>query len=137
VESKGLLYFVMSSARVLSDLSDVSFTAWLLTFAVEEEGFGHSLAMCPAPPQKRQILLTKQWIRSAGVSFLSLLSLLPRSDVLLLEFWEDKPVLHGADCFLSWFDGEVCGQMRDVWSLAESIPLKGLGSQTFKWEPSP
>jgi len=122
---------------VLLDSLDFSFAVQLLAFAVEEEGFGHSLAMCPMPPQKRQRLLAKRWIRSAGVSFPSLPSLLPKFDVFLLELREDKLVFCGADCFLSWFDGEVCGRMRDVRSLAESIPLKGLGGRTFEWEPSP
>ena len=122
---------------MLLDSSDFSFTAQLLAFAAEEEGFGHSLAMCPTPPQKRQRLLAKRRIYSAGVSFLSLPSLLPKSDVLLSDFHEDKLVSCGADCFLSRFDGEVCGRMRDVQSLAESVPLKGLGGRTFKWEPTP
>src|SRR5882762_8816347 len=84
-----LFYFVKSEAGVLSDLSDVSFAAQLLAFAAEEEGFGHSLAMCPTPPQKRQRLLVKRRIRSAGVSFPSLPSLLPMSNVLLLEVRAD------------------------------------------------
>jgi len=132
-----LLYFVKSSAGALSDSSDVSFAAQLLAFAAEEEGFGHSLAMCPTPPQKRQRLLAKRRIRSAGVSFPSLPSLLPMSDVLLSELRADKPVLRGADCFVSCFDGEVFGRMRDVWSLAEFVPSKGLGDRTFEREPSP
>ena len=59
------------------------------------------------------------------------------SDVLLSELRVDKPVLHGVYFFVYWFDGEVFGWMRDVWSLAEFVPSKGLGDRTFKREPSP
>jgi hypothetical protein len=81
--------------------------------------------------------LAKRQIRSTGVSFPSLPSLLPMSDVLLSELRVDKPVLHGVYFFVYWFDGEVFGWMRDVWSLAEFVPSKGLGDRTFEQEPSP
>jgi hypothetical protein len=117
---------------VLLDSLDFSFAAQLLAFVAEEEGFGHSLAMCPMPPQKRQRLLVKRWICSAGVSFPSLPSLLPKFDVFLLELREDKLVFCGADCFLSWFDGEVCGYE----SLNDNLKLVLL-TRVSMWKSDP
>ena len=83
---KAAFYFFESSAEVpsaLSDLSDFPFAARPLAFAAEEEDFGHSLAECPTPPQKRQRLLANRRACSAAVSLPSLPSLSPKSDFFL------------------------------------------------------
>src|ERR1700683_4737134 len=79
-------YFFESSAEVPSDLSDLPFAARPLAFMAEEEDFGHSLAVCPNPPQKRQRLLVNLWARSAAVSLPSFPSLSLKSDTFLSEF---------------------------------------------------
>jgi hypothetical protein len=66
-------------------LLDFAFAAWPLAFAAEEEDLGHSLAVCPTPPQKRQRLLVKQQAHSALVNLPSFPILSPKSDVFLSE----------------------------------------------------
>jgi hypothetical protein len=75
----------------LSDLSDFPFAAWPLAFVAEEEDFGHSLVVCPTPPQKRQRLLANWQAHSTVVSLPSLPSLSPNSDFFLSELWVDEP----------------------------------------------
>src|ERR1700685_1635886 len=83
-ESERLLSILFESLAEgpsdLLDLSDFPFAAWPLAFIAEKEYFGHSLAVCPTPPQKRQRLLVNQQAHSAAVSLLSLPSLSPKSD---------------------------------------------------------
>src|ERR1700691_551560 len=80
---KAAFYFFESSAEVPSDLSDFPFAVWPLAFVAEEEDFGHSLAVCPTPPQKRKRLLANQQAHSTAVSLPSLPSLSPKSDFFL------------------------------------------------------
>ena len=111
---KAAFYFFESSAEApsdLLDLLDVPFTMQPLAFAAEEVDFGHSLAVCPTPPQKRQRLFANRWAHSSAVSLPSLPSLLPRSDVLLLEFCVEEPDSCGTNGFFDlswvfWFDEE-------------------------------
>ena len=111
---KAAFYFFESSAKAPSDLLgllDVPFTTWPLAFAAEEEDFGHSLAVCPTPPQKRQRLFANRQARSSVVSLLSLPSLLPRSNVLLLELLVEELDSRGTNGFFDlswvfWFDEE-------------------------------
>src|ERR1700720_2090088 len=60
-------------------LSDLVCAARALAFVAEEEDLGHSLVVCPTPPQNRQRLFLNRHVRLACVSFPSLLSLLERS----------------------------------------------------------
>ena len=50
-------------------LSDLVCAARALAFITEEEDLGHSLAVCPTPPQNRQRLLLHWCVCSACVSF--------------------------------------------------------------------
>ena len=79
-------YFFESSAGGVSDLSDFPFAAQPLALEAEEEDFGHSLAVCPTPPQKRQRLFVKRRARFTTVSLLSFPILSSRSDFFFLEF---------------------------------------------------
>ena len=79
-------YFFESSAGGVSDLSDFPFAARPLAFEAEEEDFGHSLAVCPTPPQKRQRLFAKWRARSATVSLPSFPILSSKSDFFFSEF---------------------------------------------------
>src|ERR1700677_4261657 len=82
---RAALYFFKSSAKVPLDLSDLPFAMRPLAFVAEEEDFGHSLVVCPNPPQKRQRLLANLWDRSAAVSLPSFPSLSLKSDTFLSE----------------------------------------------------
>src|SRR6202050_44700 len=82
---RAALYFFKSSAEVPSDLSDLPFAARPFAFMAEEEDFGHSLAVCPNPPQKRQRLLVNLQDRSVAVSLPSFSSLSLKSETFLLE----------------------------------------------------
>ena len=72
-------------------LSDLVCAARALAFIAEEEDLGHSLAVCPTPPQNRQRLLLNRHARSAGVSFPSLLSLLERLGFFFSELLDQLP----------------------------------------------
>src|SRR6202040_1460067 len=78
-------------------LSDLVCTARALAFIAEEEDLGHSLAVCPTPPQNRQRLLLNRHVRSACVSFPSLPSLSERSGFFFSEFLNEPP------WFEDWF----------------------------------
>src|ERR1700723_2642078 len=88
-ESTKALKIVVSSAT--GALSDLVCAAGALAFVTEEEDLGHSLAVCPTPPQNRQRLLLNQHVHSACVSFLSLLSLSERSGFFFLELLDELP----------------------------------------------
>ena len=79
------------------------FTALPLAFAEEEEVCGHSLTVCPTPPQKRRKLFANWHARSAAVSLPSFPILLFRNNVFLSVFWDD--------------DLESCGTNSCFWCL--------------------
>ena len=72
---------------MLSDLVlGWAFTALPLAFAVEDDVCGHSLTVCPTPPQKKHKLFAKQHACSVVVNlpFFPILSF--GSDIFLLVF---------------------------------------------------
>ena len=74
-----VLYFFKSSGA--ADDPSLALAARAFALGVEEF-FGHSLALCPAPPQNVQRLLANQRACSSEVSLLSFPSLLERSGFL-------------------------------------------------------
>ena len=74
------LYFFESS-RVVDDAS-LALAARAFALEAEEVFFGHSLALCPVPPQNMQRLLANQRARSSEVSLPSFPILLERSGFL-------------------------------------------------------
>ena len=72
-------------------LSDLVCAARALAFVAEEEDLGHSLAVCPTPPQNRQRLLLNQHVRSACMSFPSLPSLSERLGFFFSELLDELP----------------------------------------------
>src|ERR1700723_935298 len=88
VQKAASAFFVSSATGALSDLVCV---AQALAFVVEEEDLGHSLAVCPTPPQNRQRLLLNRHVRSACVSFPSLPSLSERLGFFFLELLNELP----------------------------------------------
>jgi hypothetical protein len=91
-----------------SDFVSMVLAAWPLD--AEDKDFGHSLAIWPVCPQKRQRSLSYQHFRSCCISFPSFLSLLDKSGV----FFDDWPELccfcpeeDGAVDFLSEVEGAV------------------------------
>src|SRR5882724_8486819 len=53
---KAAFYFFESSAGAGSGLLDFVLAARPLAFAADDEDFGRSLAVCPTPPQNRQVV---------------------------------------------------------------------------------
>src|ERR1700723_729781 len=85
VESKRLLkLFCVFSDGCTVRLS-LRCTTRALAFVADEEDLGHSLAVCPTPPQNRQVLLLNWHVHSACVSFPSLPSLSERSGFFFSE----------------------------------------------------
>ena len=73
---RAAVYFFESSDLLL-DFSAAAERA--LAFEAEEEDFGQSFAVCPAPPQNRHRLRVNRRVRSSAVSLPSLPSLFVRS----------------------------------------------------------
>ena len=64
------------------DNPSLALVAQAFSLEAEEVFFGHSLTLCPAPPQNMQRLLVNWWVHSSEVSLPSFLSLLERSGFL-------------------------------------------------------
>ena len=56
--TRAALYFFESSGA--ADDASLALAAWAFALEVEEVFFGHSLALCPVPPQNMQRLLVNQ-----------------------------------------------------------------------------
>ena len=112
------LYFFESSGAV--DNPFLALAAW--AFALEvEEFFGHSLTLCPTPPQNMQRLLVNQWAHSLEVSLPSFLSLLERLGFL---FCLDEPDKLGLGLLL---DEEEADLLSEGWFLdADNAELADL-----------
>ena len=74
------LYFFESSGVV--DDASLALAARAFALEAEEVFFGHSLALCPVPPQNMQRLLANRRAHSSEVSLPSFPSLLERSGFL-------------------------------------------------------
>ena len=116
-EIKRLLsIFFASSAGVLSDLVlGWAFTALPLAFVAEEEVRGHSLTVCPTPPQNKHKLFVKRRAHSVMVSLPSFPILSFRSDVFLSEFWEDDPGSCGTNGFFWCLFWLLFKEEEDCW----------------------
>ena len=79
VTGAALYFFELS--RVVDDAS-LALAARAFALEAEEVFFGHSLALCPVPPQNMQRLLANRRARSSEVSLPSFPSLLERSGFL-------------------------------------------------------
>ena len=86
-----VLHFFESSG--VADNWSLALAALAFALEAEEVIFGHSLTLCPAPPQNMQRLLVNRQARSSEVSLPSFPSLLERSGFLFCPEEPDESLL--------------------------------------------